>query len=169
MHIYGSIQSNCFKIWMNTMPKPLKVYMRKHIIAVMWLLTYLLMVPGRHRGAQKKYQTKFKLDIPMTTPRSALDDTIFNPDWTLRQGWRRHKGKDFVGNESWIFTSLENPEFFLDEMQLLVYRRYSFDPVFGNGGVRWRKVEDPPLYIITSKSSLERIAPMCVRQAGGMV
>lgn len=55
----------------------------------------------------------------MTTPRSVLDDKIFNADWTLRHGWGRDKGKDFVGNEPWNFTTSENPDFFLDEMQLL--------------------------------------------------
>ena len=144
------------------MRKFLKVLMRKYIIAARWLSTCLLMVLGRDQGARNKYRTKFKLDIPMTTPRSALDDKIFNADWTLRQGWRRHKGKDFVGNESWIFTSLENPDLFFDEMQLLVYRRFSYDPVFENGRVSWRYREDPPLDYITSESCLERIAPMCI-------
>ncbi|KAA8641406.1 hypothetical protein EYZ11_010620 [Aspergillus tanneri] len=123
---------------------------------------FLKVLMRRDRGAQKKYWTKFELDIPLETPQSALDKKIFNGDWTLREGWTYRRGKDFVGNKSWIFTSLDEPDLSFDEMQLRVYRRLSYDPVFEDDGVSWKYKRDPPLSSVTSKSCLERMAPLCI-------
>lgn len=111
------------------------------------LAVCILIAVGRDPGAQKKYRTKFALDVPLETPRSALDDRIFHSDWTVREGWTRKMGKDFVGNKSWIFTNMDDPELTFDEMQLRFYRRISYEPVFeDNARISWRRVAyDPPL------------------------
>lgn len=48
------------------------------------------------------------------------------------------RGKDFVGNQCWVFTSPDDPDLHLDEMQLKAYRRLSFDPVFENTESCWK-------------------------------
>lgn len=84
----------------------------------------LMILLGRFRGAQTKQGTKFELnDVPLCTPQSALDKEIFYPDWKPRPEWKRHKGKDFVGNKCRVFTSPDDPDLNLDEMQLKAYRR----------------------------------------------
>lgn len=114
--------------------------------------------------ARKKHRTKkFELNhVPLCTPQSALDKKIFYHDWKPRPEWKHHRGKDFVGNNCWIFTSPGYPDLRLDEMQLKLYRNLSFRPVFENGGIEYKHTGDPPLECITSPIALKNARPYCV-------
>lgn len=67
--------------------------MRKYIITATGPCPVYGLPQGTTKVLRKKYQTKLKRDIPLTTLYSALDEKIFSGYWTLRQGWTRYKGR----------------------------------------------------------------------------
>ncbi|KAJ6016467.1 hypothetical protein N7540_011058 [Penicillium herquei] len=118
-------------------------------------------VPLRAPGSA--LDEKFELNhVPLWTPQSALDQRIFYPDWTPKPQWKCHRGVDFVGNPCWIFTSPDDPNLHLDEMQLKLYRHLSFDLKFENGQIVYKHARDPPLECITSPTALENAKPYCI-------
>jgi hypothetical protein len=114
---------------------------------------------GRDKRSQQKYREKFQLkDVPLSTPQSALDELIFDPKWKPRPGWDLDRGKDFLGNPSWIFTSKENREYSFDEMKLRIYRCFSFRRVGTWDNIKYvREEEDPPLEFLKDEGRLKTI------------
>lgn len=117
------------------------------------------MLLGRDKRSQKKYREKFQLkDVPISTPQSALDELIFDRKWNPRTGWELNRGKDFLGNRSWIFTSKENPNLRFDEAKLRMYRMLSFRRVGKWDNIQYvREKEDPPLDFLDDEPRLKAI------------
>ncbi|KAJ5100893.1 hypothetical protein N7456_006945 [Penicillium angulare] len=114
------------------------------------------------RVRERRRTKQFKLNhVPLCTPQSALDKKIFFPNWQPRPEWKHRRGVDFVGNACWIFTSPDDPTLRLDEMQLKLNRNLSFQPVFENGGIIYKRADDPPLTCITSPTALDTAKPYC--------
>lgn len=117
------------------------------------------MPSGRDKRSQKKYREKFQLEgVPVSTAQSALDELIFDSKWKPKPGWELDRGKDFLGNPSWIFTSKENPGLRYDEMKLRIYRSLSFRRVGSWNNIKYvREKEDPPLGFLNDERRLKAI------------
>lgn len=116
------------------------------------------------RLPKKQRPKKFELNhVRLCTPQSTLDKKTFYPNWKIRPEWKHHRGLDLVGNSCWIFTSPDVPDLCLDEMQLKLYRKLSFQLVFENGQMVYEHARDPPLDCITSPIALENAKPYCAR------
>ncbi|KAJ5543877.1 hypothetical protein N7494_005156 [Penicillium frequentans] len=95
---------------------------------------------------------KFELNhVPLRTPQSALDKKVLYPNRKPPQGGNYHRSLEFVGNFLLDFTSPDDPDLRLDEMQLKLYRKLSFQPIFENGRNVYKLARAPPLECITSQ------------------